>query len=64
MRHIGYAHSSIVCLCDAYRIALHRRSLVNNKHVMLGSMPRQHNMQLAHIAVANDESKPLMLGSL
>lgn len=67
-RHVGYALSCVVCLCDLHGIALHRRSLVNSRHtgqyVILGCTPRLRKMQNVHLSVANGESKPLMLGSL
>jgi len=63
-RHVGYALSCIVSMHGVYRIAFRRRRVVNNKYVILGSMPQLRKTQEAVIAVANGETVPLMLGSL
>jgi len=57
-RNVGVALLCLVCLYGVHRFALRRRSLVSNKYLILGYT------QEAHIAAANDETKPLMLGSV
>jgi len=61
-RHVGIALMCIVCLSSIHRFVFHRRSLV--RHLILGYIPRLRKMLKACIAAANDETKPLMLGSV
>jgi len=61
-RHVGTALLYIVCLSSVCRFAFHRRSLVRS--LVLGYTPRLRKMQKPYIAAANDERKPLMLGTV